>query len=83
MKFYLTDEEKKKIRNLGFLKVSQVAYFLDVSPKTIWKWIKDNYLKANRLRIYKRNVYIIKGEELIQFVEGFVEPKVMERDEKR
>ncbi|MEO0119209.1 MAG: hypothetical protein ABIK60_01535 [candidate division WOR-3 bacterium] len=27
MKFYLTDEEKKKIRDLGIFKVSQVAYF--------------------------------------------------------
>ncbi|MEO0090533.1 MAG: helix-turn-helix domain-containing protein [candidate division WOR-3 bacterium] len=69
MKFYLTDEEKKKIKNLGFLKVSQVAYFLDVNRQTVINWIKKGYLKANYLKFYKRKTYLIKAEELIRFIQ--------------
>ncbi|MEO0097882.1 MAG: helix-turn-helix domain-containing protein [candidate division WOR-3 bacterium] len=68
MKLYLTKEEKDKIKNLGLLKVSQVAYFLDVNRQTVINWIKKGALKANYLKFYNRKTYLIKAEELIRFI---------------
>ncbi|MCX7837803.1 MAG: helix-turn-helix domain-containing protein [candidate division WOR-3 bacterium] len=67
MKFYLTNEEKEKIRKLGILKTSQVAYFLGVSQKTIQRLIKEGYLKA---AIFKKT-FLVDAEELIRFVDSF------------
>ncbi|MEO0089176.1 MAG: hypothetical protein ABIK56_01415 [candidate division WOR-3 bacterium] len=39
MKLYLSEEEKEKIKDLGILKVSQVAYFLGV------RFIKQKKIK--------------------------------------
>ncbi len=46
MKYYLTEEEKKKIRNLGV----KVAYFLNISPLSVRKLIKNKYLKSKTLK---------------------------------
>ncbi len=73
MKFYLTDEEKRKIKNLGILKTSQAAYFLNVDRKTIIRLIKKGLLKAKRSKTYKKGMFLIKGDNLIKFVEEFLE----------
>ncbi|MEO0130725.1 MAG: helix-turn-helix domain-containing protein [candidate division WOR-3 bacterium] len=71
MKLYLTKEEKDKIKNLGFLKVSQVAYFLGVSPRTIQRLIREKKIKASVFRFYKKKTFIIDAKEVIRFIDNF------------
>ncbi|MEO0089665.1 MAG: hypothetical protein ABIK77_02170 [candidate division WOR-3 bacterium] len=51
MKLYLTKEEKDKIKNLGILKVSQVAYFLGVRLIKEKKIKREEQIPFNTFKI--------------------------------
>jgi len=52
------------------LKVSQVAYFLGVSPKTIQRFIREKKIKASLFKFYKKKTFLIDAQEVIKFVDS-------------
>lgn len=75
------------------LKVDQVAQMLDMHPRTIRRYIRDNQLKASKIggewRIRKEDVEMFMGgiaqqlkEEATQDVEAFIQSKDSEVDGK-
>ncbi len=51
-----------------YMTIAEIAEYIQVHPKTIYKWIKDGRIKATKLKIRPGQPMIVKTDDVKRFI---------------